>query len=189
MTGLEILDLIGKYSGLFVTTVLGGGVGAYLGSYLKKKGENLATHEDIGRLVDQVTAVTRATKEIEGKISDDFWGQQRRWELHRDILLAAIDSVAEYQGDTNKLIAFGHLEQIAPSEEDKVKIRELMAPVGESLVSHAASLMRTRYRVALVSSANTQKSITDIQKSLLADFPQFKPLLHQPPDKPNQAVE
>lgn len=113
-------------------------------------------------------AVTQATKEIEGKISDDFWGQQRRWELHRDILLAAIDRLAEFQGDTNKLIAFGRSEQIATSDEDKIKFRELMAAVGESLVSHAASLMQTRYRVALVSSSNTQKSITDIQRSLLA---------------------
>ena len=46
----------------FVVTVvsfLSSGAGAYLGSYLKKKGENLATHEDIDKLVDQVSAVTR----------------------------------------------------------------------------------------------------------------------------------
>jgi hypothetical protein len=52
-----------------VVTFLSGGTGAYLGSYLKKKGENLATHEDINKLVDQVSAVTTATKQIETKIS------------------------------------------------------------------------------------------------------------------------
>ena len=30
------------------------GAGGFLGSYLKTKGENLATHEDIDKLVDQV---------------------------------------------------------------------------------------------------------------------------------------
>lgn len=53
----------------FITTLLGipvfsfitGGVGAFIGSYLKKKGENLAIHEDIKKLVDQVKATTEAT--------------------------------------------------------------------------------------------------------------------------------
>jgi hypothetical protein len=48
MTGTELLDLIGKYAGTAVTTFVAGGAGAYVGSYLKRKGENLATHEDIG---------------------------------------------------------------------------------------------------------------------------------------------
>lgn len=38
-------------------TALMAGFGAYFGSYFKKKGENLATHEDIGKLVDQVRYV------------------------------------------------------------------------------------------------------------------------------------
>ena len=54
---------------------------AYLGSYLKKKGENLATHEDIDKLLAQVTAVTQATKEIEAKISVDVWERQKKWEI------------------------------------------------------------------------------------------------------------
>jgi hypothetical protein len=41
-----------------VITFAVAGAGAYLGSYLKKKGENLATHEDIHELVEHVAAVT-----------------------------------------------------------------------------------------------------------------------------------
>jgi len=55
--------------------------GCILGSYLKKKGENLATHEDIDKLVDQVQAVTKATKEIETKISSDLWDRQKQWDV------------------------------------------------------------------------------------------------------------
>ena len=54
---------------VFVSSSLSAGAGAFIGSYLKKKGENLATHEDINKLVDQVKSVTQATKEIEAKIS------------------------------------------------------------------------------------------------------------------------
>jgi hypothetical protein len=42
---------------LGLTTLASAFIGSYLASYLKKKGENLATHEDIDKLVDQVRAV------------------------------------------------------------------------------------------------------------------------------------
>ena len=40
---------------------VGGLAGAYFGGYLKKKGENLPTHEDIKLLTQQVAAVTTTT--------------------------------------------------------------------------------------------------------------------------------
>ena len=64
--------------------------GLDLGSLFQEKGENLATHEDIDKLVEQVSAVTKTTKEIEAKISDEVWDRQRKWELKRDVLLDAM---------------------------------------------------------------------------------------------------
>jgi len=91
--------------------VIGGWLGAYFGAYMKKKGENLATHEDIDKLVAQMAAITKATKEIESKISSDVWDRQKQWELKRDVLLEAtkrlvglenalvgIDSMAQTEG-------------------------------------------------------------------------------------------
>jgi len=89
MTGLELLDVIGKYAGVGVTTLVASGVGAYLGSYLKKKGENLATHEDIDKLTEQVSAVTATAKQIEATISNEMWRRERKAEFQ----LKAIDSV------------------------------------------------------------------------------------------------
>lgn len=63
--------------GILVLTLIGGWLGGFFGTYFKKKGENLATKEDIGEL-------TRRTKEIEAKIDDQVWDRQRQWELTRD---------------------------------------------------------------------------------------------------------
>ena len=76
---------------------LAGFIGSYLGAYFKKKGENLATREDIDILVDQVRAVTTATKQIEAKISGDVWDRQKRWELKRDLLFDAARTIAPAQ--------------------------------------------------------------------------------------------
>ena len=71
-------------------SLVGGWGGAYFGAYLRQKGENLATHEDINKLVDQVRAVTQATKEIESKISNDVWDRQKRWEIKRDAVFEMV---------------------------------------------------------------------------------------------------
>jgi hypothetical protein len=70
------------------------GAGGFFGSYLKMKGENLATHEDINKLVDQVSAVTTATKNIEATISSEVWDKQKRWELKRDTLFEVTKRIA-----------------------------------------------------------------------------------------------
>jgi hypothetical protein len=82
---------------LWFLSMLASGLIGFLVSYLKKKGENLATHEDIALLVDQVRAVTTATKEIEAKISTEVWGRQKRWEMKRDVLFEATKRLAAVQ--------------------------------------------------------------------------------------------
>jgi len=83
-----------KFVGWGLTTLGGAFIGSFLGSYMKKKGENRAIHEDIEKLVDQVRAVTTTTKEIEAKISGEVWDRQKRWELKRDVLFEATKRVA-----------------------------------------------------------------------------------------------
>src|ERR1017187_7727108 len=81
---------------IVITAVIGGG-GAYLGSYLKKKGENWATHEDVDKLVKQMAAVTQATKEIEAKISNDVWERQRKWDVKREAIFEAVRELASVE--------------------------------------------------------------------------------------------
>jgi hypothetical protein len=82
--------------GLAITFVVAG-AGAYLGSYLKKKGENLATHEDIAKLVDQVKAVTQATKQVEATISNQIWDRQKAWELKKETIFEVMRDLGKAQ--------------------------------------------------------------------------------------------
>ena len=74
--------------------LLVGALGGYLAGYMKKKGENLAMHEDIGKLTAQVAAVTKTAKEIEAQITGDMWDRQKRWELKREVLFEATRRLA-----------------------------------------------------------------------------------------------
>jgi hypothetical protein len=68
----------------------------FIGSYANRKGENLATKEDIAQL-------TRIAEGIKADISDDVWGRQRRWELRRDAVLDAIRAHADLESALVKL--------------------------------------------------------------------------------------
>src|SRR5215470_19211540 len=85
---MQLVQAAQEYLAVFITTTLGAGLGAYLVSYLKRKGENLATQEDISKL-------TQATKEIESKISTEMWDRQKRWELRRDVLFEVAKRLSE----------------------------------------------------------------------------------------------
>jgi hypothetical protein len=87
---------------LVLVPFLSAAAGAYFGGYLKRKGENLATHEDMDKLLDQVSAVTKTTKGIETKISGDLWDRQKQWELKREILFEAAKRLSEID---NKLLS------------------------------------------------------------------------------------
>jgi hypothetical protein len=80
---------------LVLTTLASAFAGSYLAGYLKKKGENLATHEDIAKLVEQVSAVTKATKHIEARISNETWRRERR----SDLQLRTIESFSTLTSD------------------------------------------------------------------------------------------
>ena len=71
------------------------GVAAYFGSYLGKKGETRALHEDIDKLVQQVSAVTTATKQIEATITNETWRRERK----SDLQLKTIESVSFLTGE------------------------------------------------------------------------------------------
>ncbi len=90
---------------LLALGIVVGAFGGYLKAYLSQKGQNLATHEDINKLVDQVRAVTTTAKQIEAKISDDVWDRQKRWELKRDLLIDMVRKAIAMQVALQRLYA------------------------------------------------------------------------------------
>jgi hypothetical protein len=62
----------------------------FIGSYAAKKGENLATKEDIAQL-------TKIAEEIKAEISDKVWDRQKQWELKRDVVFEVMQALGELE--------------------------------------------------------------------------------------------
>jgi len=98
-----------------LATVIGILIG-YLAGYAKKKGENKAMHEDIEKVVEQISAVTTATKNIEAKISSDVWDRQKKWELKREVLFDATKRIADIEDALLSLDSVLQLERKGQKE-------------------------------------------------------------------------
>ena len=85
---------------------------------MRKKAENLATHEDIKLLTDQVAAVTKTAKEIEAKISTEVWDRQKQWELKRDVLFEVVKTIGDLSDKLTALHAFYQVHGEAISKGD-----------------------------------------------------------------------
>ncbi len=89
------------------------GIGAYIGAYLKKKGENYATKEDVDIVVQQIAAVTATAKRIEGNIAHDY----RRWEVKKEVLFELLEKYGVVDDALNRLIAATGAPIFAPDEK------------------------------------------------------------------------
>jgi hypothetical protein len=97
-------------------------VGFYLAGYLREKGKNLATHEDIVKVLDQVRAVTTTTKEIEAKISNDVWDRQKRWELKRDLSFEFAKTVAGAKDVISNVYAVYNTDKTLTTEKRDARL-------------------------------------------------------------------
>jgi hypothetical protein len=67
---------------------------SFLPGYMREKGKNLATKEDIQELARQTRILTQTTKEIEARISIGVWSKQQRWDLQKTALLDSLKDLA-----------------------------------------------------------------------------------------------
>jgi hypothetical protein len=97
---------------------------SFIPEYLKEKGKNLATKEDLDDLVKQVQAVTTATKEIENKLSHDVWNRQKQWEMKREVLFDLTKSMTSASDALTEVYSFYDTERkrtgpMPPARQEK----------------------------------------------------------------------
>jgi hypothetical protein len=85
---MNVLNSLVGLNSVILTFLLVNVFKPFIGSYAGKKGENLATKEDIAQL-------TKIAEGIKAKISDEVWDRQKQWKLKRDVVFDAIRALTE----------------------------------------------------------------------------------------------
>lgn len=86
-----------------VLTVLAAGAAAFVGSYWKTRGQNLATKADFQMLQDQLRAQTRLVEEIKSEVSQKDWAARQRAEVRRVKLEELLNKAGESMGYLKRL--------------------------------------------------------------------------------------
>ncbi|HMD78170.1 MAG TPA: hypothetical protein VKG86_12450 [Terracidiphilus sp.] len=79
-------------------------IGAFLGAFIKRIGEDFAAQQSIQKL-------TVTVENIKAAISDDVWDRQEQWKLKRD---AVLDAVCALNGLENALIELDSTFSVPP---------------------------------------------------------------------------
>jgi predicted oxidoreductase len=135
----------------------------YLTGYSAKKGENLATHEDIDKLVEQMTAVTQATKQIEAKISDEVWNRQRHWEMKREAIVGIIQALLE-AGDALQSLA--RALRLETDAEGPVTFAETVSERCRKCVSIIDAVNSKRVLALMVCDRDLDQALSDMYETL-----------------------
>ena len=143
------------------------GFGGYVGAYLKKKGENLATHEDLDKLVVQLEATTEATKRIEAKISNELWDRQRQWEMKQHALLEGARAIADFLASIQKLDAVCATRSGASESADAQYLNALDRRTTDALDAAnnaSTTFKRAQLIVAIVCGKETRSAFLKIER-------------------------
>jgi len=152
---------------MFLLVTIGSWFGGFFGTYLKKKGENVATHEDLDKLLIQMKATTEATKAIEARISREVWDRQREWEFKREALLEGGRSIADFLASIMRLNAVMATKKgTAPDEEAAylLKLTKDETTALDAVNKASYSLQRAQLVMAVVSSKKTQSAFVRLEK-------------------------
>ena len=156
-----------SYAGISVVTVLSAGIGAYIGAYLKKKGENLATHEDLGKLVKEMEATTNATKRIEAQISNEVWDRQRQWELKRDTVVSAVQAMDAVK---DALMSYAARREGAKHVGIDPKMSENVMESMTTWTERSSAFEAKRAMAALICGKEFNDALWKIQQTLRGGF-------------------
>lgn len=125
----------------------------FFGSYASKKGENLATKEDIAQL-------TKIAEGIKAEISDKVWDRQKQWELKRDTIIDAVRALT----DLYEALLDLHSAYSRPITDNSVRNADTATKrkeARESWDSYSARYCRAMGVSDLVAGHDLQKQLAD----------------------------
>jgi len=104
------------YLSIIVLSFTGAAVGAFVSSYFKIRGKNLATKADFNELLQQLAKTTEATEKIKTAIAHANWKGEKQWDLNATVYQTLLESFAMWRS------ALEELEQLAFDKDGNLRI-------------------------------------------------------------------
>jgi hypothetical protein len=96
---------------LYLGVAIASLIGAFLGAFIKRIGEDFAAQQSIQKL-------TATVENIKAAISDDVWDRQKQWEMRRDAVFEAIRALGKFD---NVLLDLAHAYSLPNLEREDLR--------------------------------------------------------------------
>ncbi len=137
--------------------VIAGMAGGFLSAYATQKGKNKAMAQDIAE-------ITRLTKDIEAKISNEMWIGQRSWDLKRTAAFELAKEMGSFQEAVLKIYAaWAGRRDSRP--EDIVKADQRIADAFDAYTARTSDLWRAKMVAELVLGENVVPSVHGLEQT------------------------
>ena len=135
---------------LLLTSLVTAGFGAFLGAYLQQKGRNLATREDLDKVV-------RVTEEIRAQVSGALWLEQTRWNSRREVYTKLLEHLGELRELLRKERVWRELRPVI--RPDDTRDREHTAALSAKQAEILAEVRRAASTARIVLDAEGAKAV------------------------------
>ncbi len=131
----------------------------FLAAYMGKKGERLATSEDIEKILREVRLVTSETEAIKARVSGELWDTQSRWNAKHQAYLHLLENLGESMTSAHNAAHLIVLKQ-----------RGKLPKPGEAVLEkHAARIQKLQFEMSRIGSAATL-SVSNPSIEVLNEF-------------------
>jgi hypothetical protein len=130
-------------------------IGAFLGSFLKRLGEDFAAQRSIEKL-------TATVEHIKAAISDDVWDRQKQWEMKRDTVFEVVRILGELD---NALLDLAHY-YFVPIPEHGAKVLSERNKAKERWNSNMARFDSARFLVDMVVGKSLSAALSECIKEM-----------------------
>jgi len=134
---MNVLNLLVDLNSVILIVLVANVFKPFIGSYAARKGENLATKEDIAQL-------TKIAEGIKAKISDEVWDRQKKWELMRDVVIDMIRAHADLDGYMTELATMYSIPLNILSADDLEKHKKNLYVISVEWKKRADAYQRAR---------------------------------------------
>jgi hypothetical protein len=147
--------------GIPIATILGSGLAAYFGAFIKTKAANDANNQNFEKVLEQMKTQTAEIENIKAAISDDVWDRQKQWEIKRDAVFEALDALNEVQTSVGWLDACYSVcsGAVDPAVAEEILKRQIKA--GEMVRASLIKFSRAGLRVDLMIGGGLSKELKD----------------------------
>lgn len=136
---------------LFVCVGATSAFGAWLATYMKEKGRNFATKEDLEQIIQQQSGIAKAVENVKAEVTSTHWQNQQIWSQKLTVFTDVSRNLLLLKQALERLLDFLPAVQSSEESEENMHFKKLFAHYEKQLYDSRGAIESAIPTVVLLS--------------------------------------